>query len=406
MTRNAVSAFVAGQLSGVISRSDLMEDTYLFTYDPDCSDDCAVSLTMPVVPDQYDSMGIIHPIFEMNLPESQLRQKLELMFSKVIRDFDSLSLLEIVGKSQIGRLRYAAEGSSLEDVPVESVSKLLAYQGSDDLFSDLMDRFALHSGISGMQPKVLIRDEPQTVDRITNKGATHIVKSFNPRDYPELAANEFFSMKAALYAGLPTARASLSNNRKLLIVERFDRTESGDYLGYEDFCVLGGMRSGGRYNSSYEDLAKKIALYVSPENHQGAMEQLFGMVSLACVIRNGDAHLKNFGVLYDRPGVNVRLAPVYDMLSTTPYQPRDILALELNGSKSFPSRNQLVQFGRQSCGLSSQKSIKILDQIANGVTMATTEMQLYCGLNPDFQTTAEHLTRVFSSGLLTLMEAK
>ena len=149
---------------------------------------------------------------------------------------------------------------------------------------------------------------------------------------------------------------SASDNRSLLIVERFDRTESGDYMGFEDFCVLSGMRSAGRYSSSYEDLAKKIAIYVSPENYRGAMEQLFGMVSLACVIKNGDAHLKNFGVLYDSPGVNVRLAPVYDMLSTTHYQPHDILALELNGSKSFPSRKQLVQFGRQSCGLSSQKT--------------------------------------------------
>lgn len=399
MIKKAVSVFVAGKTSGVISRSDMDDDGYLFTYDPQCPDEGAVSLTMPVVPDQYDSMGTIHPVFEMNLPEGQLRHKLELMFSKVIRDFDSLSLLEIVGKSQIGRLRYASDGAMLDEVPVESVNTLLAYRGAEDLFDELLDRFARYSGISGMQPKVLIRDESQPLDRITSKGATHIIKSFSPKDYPELAANEFFSMQAARYAGLPTASVSLSGNRRLLVVERFDRTGTGEYLGFEDFCVLSGMRSGGRYNSTYEDLARKIDIYVSPENHREAMEHFFAMVSLTCVIKNGDAHLKNFGVLYDKPGLNVRLAPVYDMLSTLPYQPRDVLALELDGSKQFPSRKQLGQFGRQSCGLSSRKVEMILAQVANGVSRAVTDIQKYAGSNPDFQAAAEILSNVFSGGL-------
>ena len=399
MNRNAVSVFVDGLHSGSISRSDLEEDTFLFSYDPGCLEECAVSLTMPVAPDQYDSMGFIHPIFEMNLPEGQLRHSLELMFSKVIRDFDALSLLEIVGKSQIGRLRYASEGDAPEDVPVESVNKLLAYNGSGDLFEELMSRFATYSGISGMQPKVLIRDEPRALDRITNKGATHIVKSFNAREYPELAANEFFSMRAAVHAGLPTAAVRLSDNRSLLIVERFDRTESGRYLGFEDFCVLSGRRASGRYAASYEELAKKIAIFVSPENHQAAMEQLFGTIALSCIIRNGDAHLKNFGVLYDKPGVNVRLAPVYDMLSTVPYQPKDVLALELNGSKGYPSRKQLIQFGRQSCGLSNRQAEMTLEQVADGVEKALAEMKDYLGRNPDFQAGAECLCRVFFQGL-------
>lgn len=405
MKKSAVSVFVAECHSGVISRSDLEEDTFLFSYDADCTDEHAVSLTMPVVPDQYDSMGFVHPIFEMNLPEGQLRHKLELMFSKVVRDFDSLSLLDIVGKSQIGRLRYASQGTVLDDVPVESVNKLLAYRGAEDLFNDLMNRFAMYSGISGMQPKVLIRDkrdETQPLDKVTNKGATHIVKSFNPKEYPELAANEFFSMQAARYAGLPTAEASLSDNRSMLVVERFDRTKSGDYLGFEDFCVLSGMRSGGRYSSSYEGLAKKISIFVSPENHKAAMEQLFGSVALSCVIKNGDAHLKNFAVLYDKPGVNVRLAPVYDMLSTAPYMPKDVLALEIDGSKQYPTRKQLVQFARQSCGLTNRNAEVILAQVAIGVEKALAEMQAYSEKTPDFQRVEKHLANVFSKGLASL----
>lgn len=398
MTRRAVNVFVSGDFSGVITRSDVEQDTFLFTYDPACPPERAVSLTMPVVSDQYDSMGTIHPIFEMNLPEGQLRYRLELMFSKVVKDFDALSLLEITGKSQIGRLRFSSENAMPDEVPAESVTNLLAYNGSEDLFDDLMTRFAMYSGVSGMQPKVLIRNEPSHPDKVTSKGATHIVKSFNPNEFSELAANEFFAMQAARYAGLNTAKTSLSENRKLLVVERFDRTETGSYLGFEDFCVLSGMRASGRYNSSYEELAKKISVYVSPEHYIASMMHYFGTVALACAIKNGDAHLKNFGVLYESPGENVRLAPVYDMLSTAPYFPREALALELDGSKKFPSKKQLFQFGRQACGLSSKQVNSILDNVMRGVEQSIQEMKLHTEKHPDFESTMDYLSKVFSDG--------
>ena len=402
MKNHALSVFVSGAHCGLLTRSDIEQQTYLFGYDPACPDQAAVSLTMPVVADQYDSVGTIHPVFEMNLPEGQLRQRLELMFSKVIADFDTLSLLEVVGKSQLGRLRYASQGSSPDDVPAQSVARLLAHKGSEDLFDELMERYASYSGISGMQPKVLVRDSAGPLDRITDRSATHIVKSFNPREYPELAANEFFALQAAAYAGLPAAHARLSADRSMLVVERFDRSGSGSYLGFEDFCVLSGMRSARRYNGSYEDLAEKVATFVSPEHGQQAMEQLFGMIVLACAIRNGDAHLKNFAILYDAPGQNVRLAPAYDMVSTTPYQPRDVLALTLGGERQFPSRKSLMKFSRHACGLSSRRAEMIVARVVAGVQRAGADMASYALAHPDFADAARRLGEVYAQGLESL----
>ena len=403
MKRNGVSVFADQIHSGTIVRSDVEEDTFLFAYDTGCVNEGAVSLTMPVVSDQYDSMSFLHPIFEMNLPEGILRQKLELMFSKAVRDFDALNLLEIVGSSQIGRLRYALEGKPLQSVPTEDIENILTYNGTEDLFRDLLERFAVYSGISGMQPKVLVRDTPR-LDRLTDRGATHIVKSFDPREYPELAANEFFSTQAARYSALPTAEVSLSGNRSMLVVERFDRTEDGKYLGFEDFCVLSGKRSAGRYSGSYEELAERVAIFVSPENHPSAMRQLFGTVALSATIKNGDAHLKNFGILYDSPGVNVRLAPVYDMVSTVAYAPKDTLALDLNGSKRYPSRKELIQFARQSCGLQNKIAETILAKIAEGVELAIREMNVYAKTHSDFHPTAVYLSKVFTSGVENLAD--
>ncbi|MDB5760641.1 MAG: hypothetical protein JWM30_3930 [Burkholderia sp.] len=404
MENHALSVFVSGTHCGLLSRSAIEEQTFLFTYDSACAGQHAVSLTMPVLPDQYDSVGTIHPVFEMNLPEGQLRHRLELLFSKVIPDFDTLSLLGLTGKSQLGRLRYAAQGEGLEEVPAESVAMLLAYKGSEDLFDELMERYARYSGISGMQPKVLVRDQPGPLDRMTDCGATHIVKSFNPREFPELAANEFFALKAAAHAGLPTAAARLSDNRKLLVIERFDRADDGSYLGFEDFCVLSGLRSAGRYHGSYEDLAQKVAVFVSPEHGRQAMEQLFGMIVLACAIRNGDAHLKNFAILYDAPGRNVRLAPAYDLVSTTPYQPKDVLALSLNGDRQFPTRKSLMQFSRHACGLSNRRAMAIVERVVEGVRKALVEMTAYGLAQPDFGDAAARFAMTYEDGLAALTE--
>ena len=126
---------------------------------------------MPVRTDQYDSMAGLLPIFEMNLPEGALRERLRLQFAKTIPEFDDLDLLQIIGTSQIGRLRYSLQDSIEENVPTQDLSEILTYKGGADLFADLLERFATYSGISGMQPKVLIREIPAP-EKITHQGAT------------------------------------------------------------------------------------------------------------------------------------------------------------------------------------------------------------------------------------------
>jgi serine/threonine-protein kinase HipA len=50
-----------------------------------------------------------------------------------------------------------------------------------------------------------------------------------------------------------------------------------------------------------------------------AREQYFATLALSVMVRNGDAHLKNFGILYNQPRSAVSLAPVYDVVTTTAY---------------------------------------------------------------------------------------
>jgi serine/threonine-protein kinase HipA len=398
-TRTALEVYASGRIAGVLDRSDLAEDSFLFTYASDCRAEDAVSLTMPIIRDPYDSIGTVLPIFEMNLPEGALLEKLRIRFAKTVPDFDSLTLLGIVGRSQIGRLRYAPAGQEPEVVPAEDLARILAYRGAGDLFVDLLERYATSSGISGVQPKVLVRANEPGLARATHRGATHIIKSFDPREYPELAANEYFCMRAAHHARLPTADVRLSDNRRVLVVNRFDRRVDGTYLGCEDFCVLRGMRAHGRYHGGYEDIATRITQFVSAEFQRAALVQLFAMVALSCAIENGDAHLKNFAVLYEQPEGTVQLAPAYDLISTTLYNARDVLALSLGESKAFPDRTRLSAFGRRACSLSKAQVDATLSEVRAGVESAISEIRDYIAQHEDFAPAGEHLIKTFERGI-------
>ncbi|RPJ82366.1 MAG: HipA domain-containing protein [Deltaproteobacteria bacterium] len=70
---------------------------------------------------------------------------------------------------------------------------------------------------------------------------------------------------------------------------------------------------------SYERVARSIRDFVTGEHLMTARGQFFATLVLSVMLRNGDAHLKNFGVLFNTPQSPVQLAPVYDLVTTAVY---------------------------------------------------------------------------------------
>ena len=398
MKKAALHVHAGRTAVGLLARSTVEPDTVLFGYRPGTEAAGAVSLTMPVRVDQYDAMAGLLPIFEMNLPEGALKERLRLQFAKAIPEFDDLDLLQIVGSSQIGRLRYSPLENLDEAVPAQDLAEVLTYRGTADLFAHLLECFARYSGVSGMQPKVLVRED-LPLDKISYRGTTHIVKTFDRAQYPELAANEFICTRGAAAAGLAVPNLALSENRKLLVIERFDLGADGNYLGLEDFCVLDGRRGHGRYDGSYEQIARRIKDFVSPALVRQSLQQLALMVTYSCGVGNGAAHRKNFSVLYRDPEGEVSLSPAYDIVSTLLYLPRDTLALELGGTKAFPDRARLLKFVREVTGKSAQSGQRLLDQAELGVNKALDEAADYGRRHKAAATFVERLSRVLRSGL-------
>lgn len=94
-----------------------------------------------------------------------------------------------------------------------------------------------------------------------------------------------------------------------------------------------------------------LTLYCSLEQRRTALAQLFDQVALSVLVGNGDAHLKNFGVIYEDPAkAVVKMSPAYDIVCTTCYVPNDVLALTLNSKKSLTAAMvDLEAFGKNVC---------------------------------------------------------
>ncbi|MDC9728311.1 MAG: type II toxin-antitoxin system HipA family toxin [Methyloprofundus sp.] len=325
-------------------------ETFIFNY---CSTDKNdfVSLAMPVRARSYEYSRLL-PIFEMHLPEGYLLAIIKKQFSKLTAT-DDFGLLQLLAPSIKGRVHYQ-KNKELSAKPL--VLDDLIHPKQEKLFDELVQRFALQSPLSGVQPKVLAKVE----NKATLKLDEYIVKAWG-EDYPELALNEYFCMMAVKIAGIPVPEFYLSDDERLFIMKRFDIDEQGRSLGFEDMCVLQAKQRDDKYTGSYEQVAKTIRLFTAPAYKVASLQQFFKMLVLNNRLQNGDAHLKNFGIIYEDIE-HVRLAPAYDVASTTAYIKKDIAALNLLGSKKWWSRPFLIRFGKESCDLTESRANSLYDE--------------------------------------------
>ncbi|MCF6180351.1 MAG: type II toxin-antitoxin system HipA family toxin [Geopsychrobacter sp.] len=366
---------------------------YVFSYKQNAVE--AVSLTMPVRLESWVSSEL-HPIFQMNLPEGALLESIRRAIAKIIGD-DDLSVLLATGGNQIGRNRFFAEAETTpgEQGDVESLESLLTYPDTRELFHELIQRYALRSGVSGVQPKVLL--EANERGMLTSTG--YIVKSWG-EDYPQLAANEYFCMSAARAAGLPVPEFHLAENGGLFIMKRFDKTADGKTLGFEDMCSLQALGTAQKYRGSYERVAKSLKSFVSGVHLPAARRQFFATLILSAFVRNGDAHLKNFGVLYADARGSVAMAPTYDIVTTTAYLKHDVPALTLAGTKKWWPRKMLESFAISHLSLTLAEVREIIEQSADAVMATRSMIPGYIAEHPEFRDVGESMMRIWEKAVL------
>jgi serine/threonine-protein kinase HipA len=379
-----------------------------FAYLPGAPAARAVSVTMPVRLESWTVPFGLPPIFEMNLPEGVLRERLRLAFAKATGAFDEFDLLSVVGRSQVGRIRYTGDNEQLhEEVPFQSVDEILERRRGGGLFRYLLEKFASFSGISGVQPKILLRDErafaemEQTGRWLSQsyKGATHIVKLWEPNEYPQLAANEYFCLTVARKCGLDAPPYRLAEDGMALVIDRFDLRMDGTYRGFEDFCALNARRTEEKYRGSYEtSVMKRFGQFANSTHVTEDMEKLFTLIALNCALRNGDAHLKNFGIVYDDVQGEARLAPVYDLVTTSVYLPKDSLALALNGTTQWPSAKDLRKLGETRTGATPARVRSILGRLREAIEDTAKEVRSYIEQHREFEDLGQGMLQEWEKG--------
>jgi serine/threonine-protein kinase HipA len=368
----------------------------------------AISLLMPPRQPTWRS-GDLFPVMDQILPEGDLYLRLRSLFPK--QPLTPMHLLALIGDNGVGRLGFGLPEAFEPRVgTVVDRQSLLRRRWTPEVFDELVAAYlSTGAGIAGMQPKIMVPDRP------TLPVPTLIVKAGSPA-YPHLAANEYLCLSAARRAGLAVPGFELSDDAQLLVLDRFDIEPDGTRLGFEDMAALMGLRvrdvqSDRKYQGSYEAIVQLLRLLGLPAS---ALAAFFEQLALSVMVRNGDAHLKNFGVLYGDGRDDARLSPLFDVVTTSIYRyqrwaggpPLEdrTLALKLNvgrhASRSYPRTEELLHFGRRLCGVT--KPAAVLDRIAQGMheTLAAAE--------GDARIPAElrsQLTAAWASGTSMALEA-
>jgi serine/threonine-protein kinase HipA len=263
----------------------------------------------------------------------------------------------------------------------------------------------LRQGIAGVQPKVLGAVEgaqKMSPELRQQRGSTHILKA-STRTFPFLAANEFICLKVFERAGLKTPNVTLSADGELLLVQRFDILGEGKHLGFEEAAVLMGESSATKYQRDYGSMIESLALFVGPLTEEAMRRDVSKALVLNWLLGNGDAHLKNFGVLY-QDDLDVRLAPFYDVVSTLPYIPEDVPALALSFdwySKAWWPSTKIEEFARTHGKLSPADTARLFDESLTAVDQGLKLARKLGKQIPGFAESAATLIDLWTSRMAT-----
>jgi serine/threonine-protein kinase HipA len=377
-------------------------DKFVFTYLRDTDPTDAISLLMPVRTESYTSKTL-HPFFQISLPEGvilgALNRRLARQKGGKVSEMD---LLEAIGHNTVGRVRVIP---SVADLPGESEDHdvdFLLKQPPQFLAQWFLEERLLKSGVSGAFPKGFAADSTPPDRRGTLRSDTWIIK-FDDAKYPCISFNEYWSMEVASRAGFNAARTVLSKDMRSLAIERFDRQANKPFLGFEDFCALTGRSAADKYAGSVERIVKDIKVQVRPEHVAADLAAFFAAYLCCTTLRNDDAHTKNFGLLYPDPD-SVRLAPIYDMVTSSMYAPPDnkgdssaSMALTFAGTRKWLTSDLIVKLG-DLCGLTKRQRNTIEDALSESMLSVARDMCEAASDHPEFRAAAQRMTQLWSHG--------
>lgn len=357
---------------------------YLTNYKP-------ISLIMPYKSSSYIWKYKLHPIFDMNMPEGYLFELFKNYLTKEYGYIDDFLVFSHICSNIQSRLTYKSEFEKKEFFSFDLDEVL--QNDTQETFYKIVTTFLSKNAISGIQPKSLaiLEDKESLISK------EYIIKTWAD-EYPQLALNEYFCLKAIFKTGVKIPNIKVSKNGKFLLVERFNYDKQTDsFLGFEEILCLLGKNKDEKYSGSYEQISKVI--YSVSTQKLEDMKSFYKLIIMNYLLKNGDAHLKNFGILYNSDFSQIFFAPAYDVVNTLVYFPKDRPALSMFGKKVWFGKKELVKFGIQSCYLNQNEANEIYELCIKALKSSIFELEEYLKSDKNFEEIGTKMLNIWKLSL-------
>jgi serine/threonine-protein kinase HipA len=296
-----------------------------------------LSLSLPVANRRYPQ-GVVRAFLDGLLPEGEFRQSIARDVG--VSPLDTYGLIRALGRDCAGALSIQPAEDPAPPEATTTTAERLSLEEIDALVRNLRSAPLGAGGrvrvsLAGVQEKLLLTRMPDGSwgRPVDGTPSTHILKP-EIAAYPQTVENEALCMRLAKHLGLDVAAVETTEiaNRRLIVVERYDRVVSADgsveRIHQEDFCQAIGIPPETKYEEDGGPSLRRIADMLQSVAAPGSLETLLRTVTLNVLLGNGDAHGKNLSLLHRASGA-LTLTPLYDLMSTLHYG-QDRLAMYID----------------------------------------------------------------------------
>ena len=349
MKKDVLDVYLHGQPAGRLYSDNA---TLSFAYNPEYLDGrnaSKLSASLPLTDTVFDHQ-VTSAFFSGLLPDEDVRARLATYLG--ISEKNTFALLKEIGGECAGAVSVYPQGTSPEAADKPTYRVLEDNEAAEILTS--LDKRPLLAGEedvrisgAGAQDKLMICFvDGKVAIPTSNTPSTHIIKPAI-KWAEDSVHNEFFCMKLAEAVGLRVPKAEIFwlKGEPYYLVERYDRKrgENGliKRLHQEDFCQAMRISPEIKYENEGGPTLEQCFALLDGRIASGCMSgrnklSLFHGVIFNFLIGNGDAHGKNFSILYE-DGAMESLSPFYDLMCTVVYSNtyKAKMAMKLGGKYRF-----------------------------------------------------------------------
>ncbi len=295
----------------------------------------AISLSLPLQHNRIRGNAVFN-FFSNLLPDSDaIIARMQARFHvETAHPFD---LLASVGRDCVGAIQLYPPGSEIppiQEMQAETLDELqiaTLLEGYQTAPLGMEEGADFRISLAGAQEKTaLLWYQDHWQRPLGSTPTSHIFKlpighiEQNNINLSESCENEWLCLRIARAFGFPVANAELAvfGQKKVLIVERFDRRWSRDgwlmRLPQEDFCQALGVAPALKYEShGGPGIAESMTLLLGSRLAIQDREMFFKSQILFWMLAAIDGHGKNFSVFIE-PESSYRMTPLYDVMSAFP----------------------------------------------------------------------------------------